>query len=116
MIVARGRVWRPLSPLLEKERDAGIDRLIATADAAIAQEHGKPSRDTVAARNAKATAMFKAGRVRDAKAVWDEALALAPTAMGTEHPNYAAILAGSANADLALGDLQGARCKRLLGA
>ena len=93
------------------EKLGRYDEAIATADAAIAQEHGKPSRDTVAARNAKATAMFKAGRVRDAKAVWDEALALAPTAMGTEHPNYAAILAGSANADLALGDLQGARRK-----
>jgi tetratricopeptide (TPR) repeat protein len=87
------------------------DEAIATADAAIALEHGKPNRDTVAARNAKAMALFRAGRVQESRRVWQEALALAPTAMGIEHPNYAAILASSANADLALGDLQGARRK-----
>ena len=87
------------------------DEAIAIADEALALEHGKPSRDTVAVRNAKAMALFRAGRVQQAKRTWDEALALAPTAMGTEHPNYAAILASSANADLALGDAQGARRK-----
>ena len=93
------------------EKLGRYDEAIATADAAIASENGKPSRDTVAARNAKATASFKAGRVAAAKRSWDEALALAPAAMGTEHPNYAAILANSANADLALGDLHAARRK-----
>ena len=34
-----------------------------------------------------------------------------PSAMGVDHPNYAAIVASSANADLALGDAQGARRK-----
>ena len=88
-----------------------FDDAIAISDEAIAMEAGKPSRDTVAARNVKATAQFHAGRIQDAKRTWDEALALAPTAMGVEHPNYAVILASSANADLALGDLQGARRK-----
>ena len=87
------------------------DEAIAIADEAIALERGKPTRDTVAARNFKAQALFRAGRVQEAKRVWDEALALAPAAMGTEHPNYAAILASSASADLALGDAQGARRK-----
>ena len=90
---------------------ARYDEAIAEADRAISSEAGKPTRDTVAARNAKATALFKAGRARDAKRTWDEALALAPEAMGKEHPNYAAILANSANADLALGDASGARTK-----
>lgn len=84
---------------------------IAMADRAIASEKGKPSRDTVAARNVRATALFRAGRVQEAKRAWDEALALAPSAMGVDHPNYAAIVASSANADLALGDAQGARRK-----
>ena len=87
------------------------DEAIATAEAAIALERGKPNRDTVAARNVKAMALFRAGRVQEAKRVWDEALALAPKAMGIEHPNYAGIQAASANADLALGDAQGARRK-----
>jgi len=84
---------------------------IAVADEAIAQENGKPTRDTVAARNAKAIALLHLGRVAQAKRVWDEALALAPAAMGTSHPNYASILAASAGADLALDDVQGARRK-----
>jgi tetratricopeptide (TPR) repeat protein len=65
----------------------------------------------VAARNAKATAQFRAGRVGDAKHTWDEALALAKDAMAPAHPNYMSILSSSANADLALGDVQGARAK-----
>lgn len=93
------------------EKLGRYDEAIAVADRAIASEAGKPTRDTVAARNAKATALFKAGRVRDAKSTWDEALALAHDAMGSTHPNFAAILANSANADLALGDARGARTK-----
>ena len=93
------------------EKLGRYDEAIAVADRAIASEAGKPTRDTVAARNAKATALFKAGRVRDAKSTWDEAVALAPDAMGSTHPNFAAILANSANADLALGDARGARTK-----
>ena len=84
---------------------------IALADEAIGLEGDKPNRDTVAMRNTKAMALFHSGRVRDAKRVWDDALALAPTAMGTSHPNYAVILASAAIADLALGDLQAARRK-----
>src|SRR5690606_9945906 len=87
------------------------DEAIAVADEAIALEHGKPTRDSVAARNYRAMALFRAGRVQEARRAWGEALAVAPTAMGTEHPNYAAILAASADADLALGDAQGARRK-----
>ena len=93
------------------EKLGRFDEAIAMADRAIASENGKPSRDTVAARNAKAMAMFRAGRLSDAKRTWDQALALAPSAMGVDHPNYAAIVASSANADLALGDAQGARRK-----
>ncbi len=93
------------------EKLADFDQAIAIADEAIALEDGKPNRDTVSARNVKATALLHAGRVRDAKQMWDEALALAPTAMGTSYPNYAVILASSADAELALGNLQGARQK-----
>lgn len=93
------------------EKLGRFDEAIAQADRAIAAEAGKPTRDTVAARNAKATAQFRAGRVRDAKRTWDEALALAGDAMGTANPNYMAILSNSANADLALGDARGARIK-----
>ncbi|MFN3432611.1 MAG: hypothetical protein ACK46X_22020, partial [Candidatus Sericytochromatia bacterium] len=69
------------------EKLGRYDEAIAVADRAIASEAGKPTRDTVAARNAKASALFKAGRVRDAKLTWDQALALAPDAMGSTHPN-----------------------------
>lgn len=93
------------------EKLGRYDEAIAVADAAIKREDGKPSRDTVAARNAKAMALFRKGEVASAKRSWDEALALAPDAMGTGHPNYAAILASAANADLALGDVQAARAK-----
>ncbi len=84
---------------------------IALADEAIGLEGGKPNRDTVAMRNTKAMALFHEGRVHDAKRVWDEALRLAPTAMGVSHPNYPVILASAAIADLALGNLQAARLK-----
>lgn len=87
------------------------EEAISIADEALALENGKPNRDTVAIRNTMALALFHEGRVRDAKRVWDETLALAPTAMGTSHPNYAVILASAANADLALGDVQAARLK-----
>jgi len=87
------------------------DDAIALADEAIGLEGDKPNRDTVAVRNTKATALFHQGRIPDAKRVWDEALRLAPSAMGTSHPNYAVILASAANADLALGDLPAARRK-----
>lgn len=88
-----------------------FDEAIALADEAIGLEGDKPNRDTVAMRNTKATALFHQGRIDDAKRVWDEALRLAPTAMGTSHPNYAVILSSAANADLAMGNLQAARSK-----
>ena len=93
------------------ERLGKYDQAIALADEGLALEAGKPTRDTVALRNAKATALLKQGKPQLAKQAWDEALALAPAAMGVEHPNYASILANSANAELALGDAQGARRK-----
>ena len=94
------------------EKLGRYDQAIALADQTIAMEAGaKPTRDTVAVRNAKATALLKMGRTAEAKRTWDEALALVPSAMGTGHPNYAVILANSAKGDLALGDLQGAKRK-----
>ena len=93
------------------ERLGKYEEAIALADEGLALEGGKPSRDTVALRNAKASALLKRGMPERAKQAWDEALRLAPDAMGVEHPNYASILANSANAELALGEVQLARKK-----
>lgn len=93
------------------EKLGRYDDAIALADETIALEHGTPNRDTVAVRNVKAQALLESGRVREAREVWRETLALAPEAMGTDHPNYPAIVANAARADLALGDLQAARAK-----
>lgn len=82
---------------------------IAMADEAIALEHGEPNRDTVSARNYKAKALLEEGRAQEAKQVWDQALALAPKAMGVEHPNYPGLVASSADAEIALGNLGAAR-------
>ena len=67
------------------------------ADQTIALEQGaKPTRDSEAVRNAKAVAQLQKGQASEAKRTWDEALRLAPEAMGLGHPNYAVILANSA--------------------
>ena len=94
--------------LLKLHKDA---EAIAMADEAIALEHGEPNRDTVSARNFKAQALLEQGKAQQAKQVWDEALALAPKAMGLEHPNYPGIVASSADAEIALGNLETARSK-----
>ncbi|WP_374379701.1 tetratricopeptide repeat protein [Thermomonas sp.] len=109
-LIEAGATRVMLATALEKQ--GRYDEAIALADQTIALEQGaKATRDSVAVRNAKAVAQLQKGQASEAKRTWDEALRLAPEAMGLGHPNYAVILANSAKGALALGDLQGARSK-----
>lgn len=87
------------------------DEAIVLADEAIAMELGKPNRDSVMARNVKASALLDMGKALEAKRLWDEAIRLAGTTMAADHPNYYVFVANSARGDIALGDLQTARRK-----
>lgn len=105
-----GRVVRVmLATALQKQ--GRNDEAQALARAVIAGEQGQADADTVAARNVLALALLGSGQARAAREVWDAALALAPDAMGRNHPNYPAILANAARADLALGDPARARTR-----
>src|SRR5690606_27507942 len=87
------------------------DDALALADEVVALERDNPTAHTLAARNARATLHFKAGRLDQAHAAFAELLGMAPTVMGTEHPNYPVFLSGAAGVDLARGDAAAARTK-----
>lgn len=87
------------------------DDALALANEVIALERGKPTRDTLAARNARATLLAKAGDLDAAHAAFAELLEMAPDVIGREHPNWPVFLSGAAAIDLQRGDATAAREK-----
>jgi hypothetical protein len=87
------------------------EEALRMADEAIALEHGQPNRDTLAARNSRATLLLKGGHAQEARAAFAQLLEMAPGVIGTEHQNWPVFLSSAAAADLALGDAAAARGK-----
>lgn len=87
------------------------ERALALADEVIAMEHGTPNRDTLAARNARAMLLLKAGRIAESRAGFGELLRLAPDVVGPNFPNWPVFLSNAAAADLAAGDARAAHEK-----
>ncbi|MBB5208862.1 serine/threonine-protein kinase [Chiayiivirga flava] len=87
------------------------DDALKLADEVIALERDTPTRDTLAARNARATLLHKAGRVDEARSAFAQLLRMAPDVIGTNHPNWPVFLSSAAAADLARNDAAAARKK-----
>jgi tetratricopeptide (TPR) repeat protein/predicted Ser/Thr protein kinase len=87
------------------------DQALALADEVITMERGAPNRDTLAARNARAMLLLKAGRIDAARAAFTQLLRLAPDIVGPNVPNWPVFLSNAAAADLAAGDARAAHEK-----
>jgi tetratricopeptide (TPR) repeat protein len=87
------------------------DEAMAMADAALALEQGQPNRDTIAARNARAMLLLKAGQVTAARSAFTELLELAPAVLGPNAPSWPVLLSNASTADLAAQDPAAARDK-----
>ncbi len=87
------------------------EQALALADEVIAMEDGEPNRDTLAARNARAMLLLKAGRIAEARLGFAHLLQLAPDVVGPNFPNWPVFLSNAAAADLAAGDARSAHDK-----
>ena len=88
-----------------------IDEAMALADQVIALEGDEPDRETLAARNARATLLHRAGRLDEARVAFAQLLKIAPDTLGVDHPNWTIYLLSAADVDLDVNDLAAARAK-----